>query len=50
VPFQRDGSSLADVRLVGDARIVYRARVTPETLEGFDPNWVRNPTDAGAEP
>lgn len=50
VPFGRDGSSLADVRLVGDARIVYRARVTPETLDGFDPKWVRNPTDAGTEP
>jgi diaminopimelate epimerase len=50
VPLIRDGASLADVRLVGDARIIYRARVTPETLEGFDPKWVRNPTDRRSEP
>ena len=33
-----------DVRLKGDARLVYRAALTPETLEGFDPEFVRDPT------
>ena len=39
----RDGDA-EDVRLKGDARLIYRASVTPETLEGFDPDWVRDPT------
>lgn len=39
----RDG--YADhVRLKGDARLIYRATITPETLEGFDPEFVRNPS------
>ena len=38
---------LRGVRLTGDARVIYRASVTPETLAGFDPDFVRNP--AGAE-
>jgi diaminopimelate epimerase len=33
-----------DVRLRGDARLIYRATITPETLEGFDPDFVRQPT------
>lgn len=38
----RDG--YADgVRLKGDARLIYRATITPETLEGFDPEFVRDP-------
>ena len=40
----RDGQ-LRDVRLKGDARVIYRASLTPETIEGFDPDFVRNPTD-----
>jgi diaminopimelate epimerase len=32
-----------DVRLKGDARLIYRATITPETLEGFDPDFVRDP-------
>ena len=32
-----------DVRLRGDARLIYRATITPETLEGFDPEFVREP-------
>jgi diaminopimelate epimerase len=32
-----------EVRLRGDARLVYRATLTPETLEGFDPDFVRDP-------
>ena len=32
-----------EVRLKGDARLVYRATITPETLEGFDAEFVRDP-------
>lgn len=38
----RDGYA-DDVRLKGDARLIYRATITPETLEGFDPEFVRDP-------
>lgn len=38
----RDGRA-EDVRLKGDARLIYRATITPETLEGFDPDFVRQP-------
>jgi len=44
VAFERSGDAVANVRLKGDARLVYRATVTPETLDGFDPDFVRNPT------
>lgn len=44
VSFEKDGGEVRDVRLKGDARLIYRAAVTPETLEGFDPDWIRNPT------
>src|ERR1051326_1947767 len=43
VAFDPAGGELRDVRLKGDARVVFRSTVTPETLEGFDPQWVRNP-------
>jgi diaminopimelate epimerase len=43
VSFTRDRGELRDVRLKGDARLIYRASVTPETLEGFDPDFVREP-------
>lgn len=43
VSFQlRDGYA-EEVRLRGDARLIYRATITPETLEGFDPEFVREP-------
>ena len=32
-----------DVQLRGDARVVYRATMTPETIEGFDPDFARDP-------
>lgn len=35
--------SVEELRLTGDARLIYRAQLTPETTEGFDPDWVRNP-------
>jgi diaminopimelate epimerase len=38
----RDGHP-EEVRLKGDARLIYRATITPETLEGFDPEFVRDP-------
>jgi diaminopimelate epimerase len=38
------GKHLTDVRLRGDARLIYRTTLTPETIEGFDADWVRNPT------
>jgi diaminopimelate epimerase len=44
VSFDRDGTAFSNVRLAGDARLVYRAELTPETVEGFDPEFVRDPT------
>ncbi len=44
VSFVLDRGELRDVRLKGDARLIYRAQVTPETIEGFDPDFVRDPT------
>jgi diaminopimelate epimerase len=37
---------LRDVTLQGDARLIYTAALTPDTLEGFNPEFVRNPTVA----
>jgi diaminopimelate epimerase len=44
VAFEAAGGEVRDVRLKGDARLIYRAALTPETIEGFDPDWVRNPS------
>jgi diaminopimelate epimerase len=38
----RDGHP-EEVKLRGDARVVYRGTMTPETLEGFDADFVRDP-------
>jgi diaminopimelate epimerase len=43
VSFQMRDGQAEEVRLKGDARQVYRATITPETLEGFDPEFVRDP-------
>ena len=44
VSFQlRDGHP-EEVKLRGDARVIYRGTTTSETLEGFDPDFVRDPT------
>jgi diaminopimelate epimerase len=43
----RDGHA-EEVRLRGDARLVYRATITPETLDGFDPEFVRDPASRAA--
>jgi diaminopimelate epimerase len=48
--FARDGNEIGDVRLTGDARLIYTADLTPETIEGFDPDWVRNPTEKVLSP
>ena len=54
VAFRLSGSgpdaTIEDLKLTGDARLIYRAQLTPETIEGFDPEWVRSPTLAGREP
>ena len=49
VAFTCEGKEIRDLRLTGDARVVYRATLTPDTIEGFDPEFVRNPASAGAE-
>jgi diaminopimelate epimerase len=46
VSFSLSNGMLGDLRLRGDARLVYRAAVTPETLDGFDPEFFRKPTEA----
>ncbi len=43
VSFTLDGGEVRNVRLRGDARLIYDATMTPETLEGFDPDFVRDP-------
>jgi diaminopimelate epimerase len=46
VSLRVDGGELRDVSLTGDARLIYRGTLMPEALEGFDPEFVRNPTRA----
>ena len=50
VSFELDGGELRSIRLKGDARLVYRASLTPETIEGFDPDFVRQPTERAEVP
>jgi diaminopimelate epimerase len=50
VTFSRDGNDIRNVQLTGDARVIYCADLTPETIEGFDPDWVRNPGEAVLSP
>ncbi len=49
VSFTMEGGEIDSVQLKGDARHIYRATITPETLEGFDPDFVRDPAGAVAE-
>lgn len=44
VAMENAAGELRDIRLSGDARLIYRASLTPETLEGFDPEFVREPS------
>jgi len=46
VSFTLDGREMRDVRLTGDARLVYRGTTTAETTAGFDPDFVRDPSSA----
>jgi diaminopimelate epimerase len=43
VSFETNGGHAESVRLKGDARLIYRATITPETLDGFDAEFVRDP-------
>ena len=43
-----DPSAMSEVLLTGDARVVYRAEMTEESLTGFDPDWVRRPTSSSS--
>lgn len=43
VSFTMADGHAEDVRLRGDARLIYRATITPETLDGFDPEFIREP-------
>ena len=43
VSFTLGNGFVENVKLKGDARLIYRATITPETLEGFDPEFVRDP-------
>jgi len=45
VNFAMDGKEVRDLQLRGDARLIYRAAFTPETIEGFDPEFFRNPNE-----
>ena len=44
VSMRNEGGDLRDVRLKGDARLIYRSALTQETIDGFDPQFVRDPT------
>ena len=48
--FKRTPDALSSLELTGDARVVYEGTMTAETIEGFDPDWVRQPggSDAGS--
>ena len=35
-------------QLSGDARVIYESEITPETLDGFDPVWARQPTEVAS--
>jgi diaminopimelate epimerase len=48
VSLQKQGTELHEIRLKGDARVIYRGSMTPETLDGFDPDFLREPAKAKA--
>lgn len=45
VSFRREGSELRDLQLTGDARLIYTAELTADTLHGFDPDFLRHPAE-----
>jgi hypothetical protein len=46
VAFDMVSGGVDNVRLKGDARLIFKSALTPETLEGFDPDFVRDPAAA----
>lgn len=46
VSYDTVGGHAESVRLRGDARLIYRATITPETLDGFDAEFVRDPASS----
>jgi len=40
VSFRRERNELRDVQLTGDARLIFRAELTSDTLQGFDPDFL----------
>ena len=45
VTFTRVGNEVRDLKLKGDARVVFRGTMTSETIAGFDPAFFRNPSE-----
>lgn len=43
VSMRNEDGQLRDVRLEGDARVIYRGTMTAETIAGFDPDFLRAP-------
>lgn len=50
VTFDGEGEEPGNLTLSGDARIIYESAISPETLSGFDADWVRHPTDLVPQP
>ena len=48
VSFELDRGAVDDVHLKGDARLIYRSTLTPETIDGFDAEFARDPTAPAA--
>jgi diaminopimelate epimerase len=48
VNFSRRDSTIGNVELTGDARVIYESAVTAESLGGFDPTWLRHPTEVAS--
>lgn len=45
VSFRREENELRDLQLTGDARLIFHAELTPDTIHGFDPDFVRHPAE-----
>lgn len=45
VSFEVEGERIGAMKLRGDARIVFESAFSPETLTGFDPDWVKSTRD-----
>jgi diaminopimelate epimerase len=50
VQFELADGVLREVRLTGDARVIYKGEISSETIGGFDHDWVRRPTDEPPKP